>query len=488
WSLIRRSAMESLVLALAGGMCGLVAAYWGVAFLRSIIPADVPRAREIGIDPLVIGFTALTAIGAGVVFGVVPALRAMRTRLSAVLQEESRGASGDLRSRRLLDGLVAAEVCLALVLFVGAGLMVRSFLRITAVDPGFRTDDVLSVSFSLPRSVYDNHRMMNFFNELLPDLAAVPGVRAVGATSALPMSAVGNDFDLPFQIEGQDEVPQAERPRSQYRSVTPGYFQALGIPLLRGRLIEQSDWAENVPVMVINETMARLWFPGEDPLGKFLGVPMAGRIEIVGIVGDVRHASLQSEVQPEMYVSYQQFAISDMTVAVYSDAGPASLAGIVRDRIRRLDPALPLTQTATMDELISESLAQPRFNMILLVGLASSALLLAAVGIYGVVSYSVVQRSGEIGVRMALGADASATRTLVIREAMTVAAIGVAVGLAATFAVARFIAGLLYGVGANDPLTLVVGATALIGIAAFAAALPAARATRIDPAAALRKE
>jgi predicted permease len=302
------------------------------------------------------------------------------------------------------------------------------------------------------------------------------------------MSAVGQDFDLPFQIEGRDEVPQAERPRSQYRSVTPGYFQAVGIPLVRGRLIEASDWAENVPVMVVNETMARLYFPDEDPIGEFLGVPMAGRIEIVGIVGDVRHASLQSEVQPEMYVSYQQFSLSDMTVVVHSESDPASIAAIVRERIRALDPALPLTQTATMEELISESLAQPRFNMILLVGLAASALLLAAVGIYGVVAYSVVQRTGEIGVRMALGADAGATRALVIGRAMTVVAVGVAAGLAVTALVARLIAGLLYGVGPNDPLTLVVGAAVLLAIAAFAAAVPAARATRIDPVVALRAE
>jgi putative ABC transport system permease protein len=488
WRLIRRSVLESLVLAATGGVCGLIAAYWGVAILRSIIPADVPRVREVGIDPAVVTFTALTAIGAGLVFGAVPALRAMRVRLSAVLQEDSRGASGDRRSRRLLDGLVAAEVCLALVLFVGAGLMVRSFARITAVDPGFRTDNVLSVSLSLPRSQYDAPRMQGFFAELLEDIGSRPGVRAVGATSALPMSAVGNDFDLPFQIEGEDELPQAERPRSQYRSVTPGYFEALGIPLVRGRLIEASDWAENVPVMVVNETMARLYFPGEDPIGEFLGVPMAGRIEIVGIVGDARHASLQSDVQPEMYVSYQQFSISDMTLVVHADSDPASLSALVRDRIREIDPALPLTQVATMDELISESLAQPRFNMILLMGLAASALLLAAVGIYGVVSYSVVQRSGEIGVRMALGADARGTRRLVIREAMTVAAVGVGAGLVATIGVGRLVSGLLYGVGPNDPLTLLVGAVVLVGIAALAAAVPAARATRIDPAAALRSD
>jgi len=488
WSLIRRSAMESLVLAVAGGLCGLIVAYWGVAFLRSVIPADVPRAREIGIDLQVVAFTGLTALAAGVVFGVVPALRAMRIRLSAVLQEESRGASGDLRSRRVLDGLVAAEVCLALVLFVGAGLMVRSFAQLNAVDPGFRSDNVLSVSLSLPRSMYDAPRMQNFFGELLENLGATPGVQAVGATSALPMSAVGNDFDLPFQIEGQDEVTQAERPRAQYRSVTPGYFQALGIPLVRGRLIERSDWAENIPVMVINETMARLYFSGEDPLGDFLGVPMAGRIEIVGIVGDVRHASLQSEAAPEMYVSYQQFSISDMTVVLHAATDAAGLTDVVRRSIHDIDPALPLTQIATMDELLSKSLAQPRFNMVLLVGLAASALLLAAVGIYGVVSYSVVQRSGEIGVRMALGADAGATRTLVIGKSMSVVAVGVALGLAATLAMSQVVAGLLYGVSPNDPLTLLVGAVVLLAIAAFAAAVPAARATRIDPAVVLRNE
>jgi len=447
------------------------------------------RKTVIGQPPRpVIAFTAATAIGAGVVFGVVPALRAMRIRLSAVLQEDSRGASGDLRARRLLDGLVAAEICLALVLFVGAGLMVRSFARITAVDPGFRTDNVLSVSLSLPRSLYDAPRMQQFFADLLEDLGSAPGVRAAGATSALPMSAVGQDFDLPFQIEGQDEVPQAERPRSQYRSVTPGYFQTLGIPLVRGRLIEASDWTENVPVMVINESMARLYFPDEDPVGEFLGVPMAGRIEIVGIVGDVRHASLQADVLPEMYVSYRQFSLSDMTLVVRGDSEAAGLAAMVRERVRNLDPTLPLTQIATMEGLISESLAQPRFNMVLLVGLAATALLLAAVGIYGVVSYSVVQRRGEIGVRMALGADAGHTRKLVIGQAMMVAAIGVTLGLVAALALARLIAGLLYGVNPNDPLTLVVGATVLLGVAAVAAAVPAARATRVDPVVALRSE
>jgi predicted permease len=388
----------------------------------------------------------------------------------------------------LLDGMVAAEVCLALVLFVGAGLMVRSFARLSAVDPGFRTEDVLSVTLSLPSSTYDRPRMQQFFSELIVDISNIPGVLAAGAVTSLPMSAVGQDFDLPFQIEGQEELRQAERPRSQYRSVMPGYFRALGIPLMRGRLIDASDWAENVPVMVINDTMARLYFAERDPLGQFLGVPMAGRIEIVGIVGDVRHSSLQSEVQPEMYVSYQQFSLPNMTLVVHTEADPGSISALVRDRVRAIDPDLPITQIATMEELISVSLAQPRFNMVLLVGLAASALILAAIGIYGVVSYSVAQRTGEIGVRMALGADAGATRALVIRQAMTVVALGVAAGLAMTFVVSRLIAGLLYGVSQNDPLTLFASAVVLLAVAAAAAAIPAARATRVDPVVALRAD
>lgn len=487
--LIRRSALESLVLAVVGGSVGLAVAYAGVGALRSIIPPDFPRLRELGIDTTVVAFTALSAIGAGVIFGLVPAVRAMRPTLSAVLQEDSRGASGDRRSRRLLNFMVAAEVCLALVLFVGAGLMVRSFARITSVDPGFRTENVLSVTLSLPQSTYDRPpRMQQFFTELIADLGNIPGVLTVGATTALPMSPVGQDFDLPFQIEGQDEVPQAERPRSQYRSVMPGYFRALGIPLLRGRLIDASDWAENLPTMVINDTMAKLYFPGEDPIGEFLGVPMAGRIEIVGIVGDVRHGSLQSDVQPEMYVSYQQFSLRDMTLVIHTEGDAAAVSAVVRERVRAIDPSLPVTRIATMEQLISESLAQPRFNMVLLVGLAASALLLAAVGIYGVVSYSVVQRTGEIGVRMALGADAGATRVLVIRQAMTVVALGVAMGLAAAIAVGRLMSGLLYGIGPNDPVTLLVSSVVLLGVAAAAAAVPAARATRVDPVVALRAD
>jgi len=487
--LIRRSLLESLVLASAGGLAGLVVAFWGVGFLRSVIPADVPRLREVGIDVTVVAFTAFSALAAGVVFGLVPAIRAMRPTLSSVLQEDSRGAAGGHRSRRLLDLMVAAEVCLALVLFVGAGLMVRSFSRITSIDPGFRTENVLSVALSLPQTTYAAPpRMQQFFSDLLSDINEIPGVVGAGAVTSLPMSAVGQAFDLPFQIEGEEEMAQAERPRAEYRSVMPGYFRALGIPLVRGRLISESDWAENVPVMVVNETMAKLYFSGEDPLGQFLGVPMAGRIEIVGIVGDVRHSGLQSDVQPEMFVSYRQFSLRDMHVVIRTEGDPAATAAVVRERIRALDPTLPVTQVATMEQLITASLAQPRFNMVLFVGLAACALLLAAVGIYGVVSYSVVQRTGEIGVRMALGADAGATRTLVIRQALVVTLIGIGAGLVASFGVTRLMLGLIYGVSPNDPLTLLASSAVLIAVAAAAAAVPAGRATRVDPVVALRAE
>jgi putative ABC transport system permease protein len=270
--------------------------------------------------------------------------------------------------------------------------------------------------------------------------------------------------------------------------VTPGYFQALGIPLVRGRLIERADWAENIPVMVINETMARLYFPGEDPLGDFLGVPMAGRIEIVGIVGDVRHASLQSEAAPEMYVSYQQFSISDMTVVVHAVTDAAGLTDVVRASIHDIDPSLPLTQIATMDELLSKSLAQPRFNMVLLVGLAASALLLAAVGIYGVVSYSVVQRSGEIGVRMALGASRRRVVNAVLLDTCKLTAPGMGVGLLLAIFAVRQTGLLWFSLGAVEPAAYALAVAAALAVAILASLPSAYRAAAVDPLDAMRAE
>ncbi len=487
--LIRRSLVESLTLAGIGGTVGLIFAFWGVGFLRGVIPDNVPRLGEIQIDLTVLAFTAAASLIAGLLFGLVPAVRAMRPSLSEVLQEGGRGAFGGRRSRRLLDVMVAVEVALALLLLVGAGLLIRSFSSLLDVDPGFRTTGVVTVALSLPESTYpDRPSMVRFFNELVDHTAELPGVEAAGAVTALPMSSVGMDFDLPFQIPGLESASPSERPRADYRSVIPGYFSALGIPLVRGRLIDDFDREENRPVMVINETMAELYFADVDPIGRILGVPMAGQIEIIGVVGDVRHSGLGSETRPEMFVSYEQFPLRDMHVVAYSRNDPDRVIAAVREQIATLDPGLPITSVATMEELISGSLAQPRFNMVLLIGMAACALALAGVGIYGVTSYSVGQRTNEIGIRMALGADAGHTMKLVVSQALLFVLAGVALGAVGSFGVNRLITGLLFGVTANDPTTLITVVLLLLAVASGAAFVPARRATRVDPIVTLRRE
>lgn len=486
-SLIRRSFAESFVLAVIGGGAGLVLAFWGVDLLRSVLPADLPRIREVRIDGTVFAFTAVVSLGAGVLFGLLPAIRSMRPRLSEVLQEGGAGTLGGRQARRLLNSMVAAEVALALMLVVGAGVMVRSFTALLAVDPGFRTEGVLSVALALPESKYgDRDSQRLFYNELVDRLAAIPGVQAAGAVTALPMSPAGTDFDAPIELESGEARLMAEQPRVKYRTVIPGYFEAMGIPLVRGRLIDRFDREEGNPVMVINEAMERLLFPGKDPIGQAMGVPMAGRIEVIGVVGDVRHYGLDEEAGPEMFVSYQNFPLRDMHLVIWSDLDPAKLVAAARAEIKLMDPALPISRVATIEELLSTSLAQPRFNMALLIGFAVCALVLAAVGIYGVISYSVVQRSGEIGMRMALGADAGDTFRLVVGQALGYVVAGGVLGLAGALAVSRLISGLLFGVSLLDPVTLIAGFFILMMVAAAAASIPARRATRVDPVSALR--
>jgi predicted permease len=302
------------------------------------------------------------------------------------------------------------------------------------------------------------------------------------------MSPVGADFDLPISILGREAASSAERPRAQYRSVLPGYFETMDMPLIRGRLLDRFDREEGRPVMVLNESAERLLFPGEDPLGRILGVPMAGQIEIVGVVGDVRHNGLDSPPGPELFVAYENFPLRDMHLVVHSERDDVELAQAIRSEVAALAPALPITRVATMEELVSNSLAQPRFNMVLLLSFALCALVLATVGIYGVISYSVVQRTGEIGIRMALGADAPSTFRLVVGQTLAYVLAGGALGVLGAYFASQLIRGLLYEVSPLDPLTLVGVAVMLVATAAGAAVIPARRATRIDPIAALRPD
>jgi predicted permease len=385
--------------------------------------------------------------------------------------------------------MVSGQVALALLLLLSAGVMIRSLSRLLQVDPGFRTEDVMVAALSLPASEFpDRASQVQFWNSLVDRVGELPGVEAAGASSALPMSPLGSDFDLPIRILGREAPSSAEQPRAQYRSVLPGYFEALGIPLVRGRLLDRFDREEGRPVMVLNESAERLLFPGEDPLGQILGVPMAGTIEIVGVVGDVRHDGLDAPPAPELFVAFENFPVRDMHLVVHGDRDRAELAQAIRAEIGGLAPALPVTRVATMEELVSDTLAQPRFNMALLLSFALCALVLATVGIYGVISYSVVQRTGEIGIRMALGSDSSSTFRLVVAQTMGFVFAGGVLGVVGSLFASSLIRGLLYEVSPLDPLTLVGVAVVLVATAAAAASIPARRATRIDPVAALRPD
>jgi predicted permease len=488
WRLLRRSLSESLVLAGGGGAVGLGVGVAGVQVLRRFLPPDLPRVDQVGVDLRVLAFAAAASLLAGVIFGLYPAFRAMRPDLAQVLQESGRSGAGGRHFRRVLDGLVSGQVALALLLLVGAGVTIRSMVNLLRVDPGFRVEGVLSVALSLPENAYPGRdEQIVLLNELVDRVEAVPDVAIASTVSTLPMSPLGIDFDLPIEIEGRDAPSPAERPRAGYRSVMPGYFEALGIPLVRGRLLDRFDREEGRPVMVLNETAERLLFPGEDPLGRILGVPMAGRIEIVGVVADVLHGGLDAEVVPELFVSHMNFPLRDTHLVVRAEDGAdmATLAPRVRQAIRAVDPRLPIVRIASMEELIAVSLARPRFNMALLMAFAGCALVLAGIGIYGVVAYSVAQRSTEMGIRMALGSDRWRTFRLVVGQTLAFVAAGAAVGVLGAFAVSRLVRGILFGVGPLDPVTLATVVTVLALVATVAAGLPAWRGVRTAPARAL---
>jgi putative ABC transport system permease protein len=487
--LLLRSVAETFALVFLGGLCGLAVAFVGVASLTRLLPPELPRIDEIGIDLTVLVFAAAAALASGVFFGLYPAIQAMRPRLSQVLQEAGRGGGGGRNARRLLNGMVSGQVALALLLLLNAGVMIRSFSSLLDVEPGFRIESVMVTALSLPNNEFpDRDAQVQFWNQLVDRVATVEGVEAVGAVSALPMSPLGNDFDLPIRILGREAPSSADQPRAGYRSVVPGYFEAMAMPLVRGRLLDRFDREEGRPVMLLNESAEKLLFPGEDPIGHMLGVPMAGTIEIVGVVGDVRHNGLDAEPGPELFVAFESFPVRDMHLVVHSEASDAELAQAIRTHISALAPALPVTRIATMDEMVSESLAQPRFNMALLLGFAICALTLATVGIYGVISYSVVQRTGEIGLRMALGSDARRTFRLVVSQTLGYVLAGGVLGVGGAMLTSRLVQGLLFNTSPLDSGTLVVVLFVLMLTAFGAAVVPARRATRIDPVSALTRE
>jgi putative ABC transport system permease protein len=485
--IVRQLLTESVLLALAGGAVGLLVGEWGVELLRTLQPANLPRMQELGINSTVLLFTFGVSLATGLVFGSAPALLISRSRLSETLKEGGRG-SGSGGRHRLRGALVIAQVALSLVLLVGAGLQIRSFLHLMEVDPGFNPKNVLTMDVSLPDTKYpDDDKRTAFIQQAVENLKALPGVKSTAVVSTIPLG--DNDLIYSLVVEGRP-TPQGQEPSANWYAVSPDYFQTMRIPLVKGRLFTEHDDSAAQRVAVINESLARRIFPGEDPIGKQIRMGIDSKVvrEIVGIVKDVKHYGLEAKFTMQMYEPYRQQPMNTMVFLLRTDTDPASLASAARRVIFSLDKDQPVSQAITLEDLVAASASQRRFNTLLIGFFAVVALVLAAVGIYGVVAYSVAQRTHEIGVRMALGAQKRDVFSLILRQGMLLVVAGVALGLAGAMALTRLISQLLFGVSALDAATFVSTSLLLAAVALLACYLPARRAARVDPMVALHYE
>jgi putative ABC transport system permease protein len=483
---VRQLLTESLALALAGGVGGVLLARWGVRLLVVVSANYLPRAEEVRINAPVFAFTLAVALLTGLLFGLVPALQAARLDLTEALKEGGRGAGGGAQRHRTLNLLVVSEVALAVVLLVGAGLLVNSFVRLQQVSPGFDEKNLLTVRIDLPNPYAQPEKKAQFYEQLQQRVAALPGVESVGLVTELPLARQSADFG--FTIEGRPAPPAGQEPHADLRSVNHNYFRAMRIPLLKGRYFTEAEVHDNAPVVVISEVLAERFFAGENPLGQRLRVSAMNRLsyEVIGIVGDVRHRGLDIELRQTMYFPSLRLGYSNLVLRTTTD--PASLAAAVRKEVAAIDPNQPVANIKTMEQWLAESVAQPRFRTLLLGLFSAVALLLAVVGIYGVMAYAVAQRTHEIGIRLALGAQSGAVLRLVLGQGMKLAGSGVALGLLAALLLTRLLKNLLFKVSTTDPLTFAGVALLLLAVALLACYWPARKAMKVDPLGALRHE
>jgi predicted permease len=494
WHIIRQLLTESVVLSLIGGAVGLLLAYWSVRALVAVNPGNVPRVQEMGIDANVLLFTLIISLGTGLLFGVMPALQISRTDLQTPLREGGRGSS-DRSGHRVRRVLVVAEVALALTLLVGAGLLVRSSARLSGVDPGFDPNDVVTFSLSLPEIKYPTDTAINaFWDELFPAIAQVRGVRSVGATSVMPFG--GGWSTGSFNVEGYQPPQDANGPWGDIRIISPGFLETLKVPVLAGHVFTEQEARNPRPVAVVDEEFVRRFYKSPaDAIGKRIwrGAPTPNDstrfITIVGVVGHTKHEGLAADPRVQLYIPYEQFGgVSRMDIAVRTTGDPTRYVSAIRAAVNSVDKDEPIANVRTLDDLVSSSMGQRRLSMTLLGVFAGIALLLASVGIYGVMAYSVVQRTREMGLRMALGARQSDVLALVLRQGMTLVLSGVAIGVVCALAITRVMASQLYSVRPTDPVTFVSVAVILASIALVATLVPAWRATMVDPTVALREE
>jgi putative ABC transport system permease protein len=478
---------ESVVLALCGGILGLLVAYWGVDLLLSLAPESIPRIREVGLDVRVAAFGAAISAAAGVLFGLVPALHGSHGRTVESLKDGGRTGTSRTNARNVL---VVAEIALSLILLIGAGLMIASFARLRAVDPGFVVKSVVLVGVSLPQSRYNTPAQVRFFEQLHERVTANGVTKRAALVFPTPFG--GANAQGGYQVEGAPPRSRADRRVAQIGSVSPGYFQTMGIPLLKGRDLSFADKSDGPPAIVVNRTLAEREWPGQDPIGKRLSMGSTddpnGRLTVVGVVGDSRRADLAAPPEPAIYFSLSQFTLPFMGVVVRTDAGEAAVADVVRGAVRSLDAELPVDDVETVERVLERVTGQPRFRATLVAAFAAIALLLAAVGLYGLISYTVAQRVPEIGVRLALGATPPQVLGLVLGQGLRLAVFGVAIGLTGAVGIARVLQGLLFSISATDPIIYAGLALLLLSIAALACYIPARRAMRIDPMTALRAE
>jgi putative ABC transport system permease protein len=491
--IVRQLLTEAVLLSALGGALGLLFAQWGTEALIRAVPQNIPRIATIQLDGAVLAFTLIVSLGTGVIFGLVPAWHASHVDLNSSLKSGSRTGGGGERKGRLRNGLVMAEVAVALVLLICAGLLIQSFARLGRVQPGLKTERLLTAQVQLPDAAYPkNENVIAFFEQLLPRIRALPGVESASVIVPLPLT--GSNMVTSFD-NADAPMPEGQRPAAPIRIIASDYFATMGIPVRQGRVFDERERFDSPPVVIVNERFAEKYFPGQNVIGKRITPGFAAddtgekMREIIGVVGNVKHLALKNEDSPEMYVPHAQIPFSIMSLVVRTSVSdPAALTSAVRKEVAALDTAVPLRSIRVFDEYISRSLARPRFNALLLSIFAGVALVLTAIGIYGVMAYSVAQRTNEIGIRIALGAAKSSIFKLIVGQAMTLVGISVVIGVAGAFAATRLLSSLLFGVSAWDPVTF-GGIVLLISVVAFLAAwLPARRAMRVNPIIALRAE
>jgi predicted permease len=494
WAIARQLLVESLLLAVGGGLLGVLGAMWGVEALSKLVPESLSKLHAVSINGRVFLFTLVVIVLTAIIFGAAPALHAARANPGETLSEVSRDAGGGISGRYLRRVLVISEVALAVVLLVGAGLLIRSFQRLRQVDVGFNPDNLLTMRMVLPMPKYAKPEARSaFYDDLLRRVDEIPGVESAGMITYLPLSFSGLKFS--FSVEGRDAPGDMKLPFVLYRVVSPDYFRAVGIPLQRGRVFDTRDAADSSPVVVVNRRLAEHYWPGENPAGKRLKI---GPVDspnpwatVVGVVGDVRQSGLYGEQMFELYVPYAQerrgfTAPRDLIVRTSGDA--AAIAGAVREAVWAVDKDQPVSNVRTMDQVFAAATSRERFQTLLLGLFAALALSLACAGLYGVISYAVAQRTHEIGVRMALGAQPFDVLRLVLRQGMALTLTGLVIGIGVGVAVTRVLSDMLFGVSTTDPVTFIGVPLLLLLVAFLACYIPARRATRIDPLKALRYE